>query len=372
MRLVAAVIAAAFAGTPLLSQTQTPVPTGKSEALITGGSLYVEEDMFLDGYIDGLNSDRNYTGGLGIQLNGRIAAVTMGRPLSVLDQAVALLGIPVRREHRQAERYQHSLMLTGVAFTPEDLDNPVPQAGDRPFSSLIALSGRTASVDTTGMMSWHSELTVGVLGTHVARNAQRWIHQQWRDRTGEATPVDPTPGWENQVSAGGEPTAMYTVGFERLLGQSGDRGAQPQNRLPAWWQVSWGASGSAGYYTQLAASATVRAGVIRNEFWTYRGNPMGNTNVGVGTWIQQHPLDANVFVTVRPRLVAYNALLEGQFRESAHTQPARPGVLDFETGLNLGYGRFSGTWILIAGRSPEFSGSDRWHTWASFFVSVQS
>lgn len=369
MRLLIVMIAVACVGTPLLSQT--PAPPGGAEPLVTGGAVYVEEDMFLDPYIDGLNSDRNYTGGLGIQLNGRIAAVTMGRPLSVLDRAVGMLGIPVYREHRQAERYQHSIMLSGVGFTPDSLNNPVPQPGDRPFSSLIALSGRTASVDTTGATSWYSELTVGVLGTHVARNAQRWIHQQWREKNGTDTPLDPTPGWVNQISAGGEPTAMYMVGFERLLGQSGDAGAQPQDRLPAWWQISWGGSGSVGYYTQLSASATVRAGVIRNEFWTYRGNPMGNTNVAFGDWLRRHPLDANVFMTVRPRLVGYNALLEGQFRESTHTQPARPGVLDFETGVNLGYGRVNATWIVIAGRSPEFRGTDRWHTWASFFVSVR-
>lgn len=138
MRLLTAVAVACLA-TPALSQT--PAQPG-SEPLVTGWALYVEEDMFLDPYIGGLNSDRNYTGGLGIQLNGRISAATMGQPLSLLDRAVGLLGIPVHREHRGAERYQHSIMLTGVAFTPGSLNKPVPQPEDRPFSSLIALSGR--------------------------------------------------------------------------------------------------------------------------------------------------------------------------------------------------------------------------------------
>lgn len=332
------------------------------DSLVSSVSFYVEEDLFL---VTGNNQDRHYTGGVGIQLSGRIAA-PFTRPLSVLD---ALSGMRLR--HRSGIDAGSSITVFGTGFTPDSLNTPDPLPQDRPYASLVGLSARTTSLDMRRTSAWTSELTVALLGTHVVHNAQAAVHRLTRKWNGKATPYDPE-GWSNQISEGGELTAMYAVQYERLL-------SQEPTGAPHRYDASAGLSAAVGYYTNVGGHVTTRLGIIRTPFYQFRSNPMGQANqAGLG-WLERKPIDLFVFGTLRPRFVLYNALLQGQFRDSRVTVPSssvRNVVTEFETGVSAGvmtpgFGAKL-TWVVLAGRTPEFAGpNERTHTWSSVFLTIQ-
>jgi len=329
--------------------------------MFTGGALYLEEDLF---YTPG-NQDRNYTGGGGIRLQGRWVEKSLYPVQRPFDR---LLGIP----ERVAET-RHGFLLSLTAFTPDSLNTRDPIHDDRPYSSLLAVS--TDRVAARGREAWATQLSIGVLGLRVAERAQRGIHC-WGGRPCETErPYDPI-GWRNQISDGGEPTALYRATYLRLLTES-PRGGDGQKAVNV--QTSARAGGSIGYYTGLDAGLTTRVGWIQTPFWAFTNTPLGSVNQRVddgGATDKRYELFW--YGSLRPRLVAYNALLQGQFRDSRVVIPAtnlERFVTEFDTGISVGMltpkVNASLTWVVIAGRTPEFLGPrERVHTWASVFLSL--
>ena len=188
---------------------------GSTSAKIEGVNLYVEEDLFL---FNSLNLDRNYTGGASLQFIGtgpsRMAEAVVGR----IDQGwMGLLG-----DEKDPHNWPFpigSVTLALTAFTPDSLAAFEPIPDDRPYASLLAVMGRQTYLSRDMDAAWHTELSVGVLGLHLARNLQRWIHKQNRASTGRETPRDPK-GWSHQVSDGGELTALYAATYERVVASS--------------------------------------------------------------------------------------------------------------------------------------------------------
>jgi hypothetical protein len=73
-----------------------------------------------------------------------------------------------------------------------------------------------------------------------------------------------------------------------------------------------------------------------------------------------------VFAGARPRLNIYNALLQGQFRDSVHTVDIRREQFEWDLGVSASILRLRLTWNVLAGRTPEFTGGQsRTHTWGS-------
>jgi len=199
--------------------------------------------------------------------------------------------------------------------------------------------------------SWTSELTVGALGLDAARAVQSFLHRTRRWMTGNPVPPDPR-GWPNQISDGGEPTALYRVAVDRRLAGAG---AGPLRKR---WQLTGGLEGSLGFQTTLAGTLTVRAGAFTTEFWEFAS---GILSPGLGRQVPAAARwEAFVFGAARPRVVAYNALLQGQFRSSVHTVRPRRVVGEWEGGLGLG-GPLGGYQVqmlvgLAQGRSTEWIG----------------
>jgi hypothetical protein len=199
------------------------------------------------------------------------------------------------------------------AFTPDSLNERAPLADDRPYASLTGIGVRVLSVDAANHRSaWTSELVVGMIGLNLARNAQTYIHRRLQNLPSKPEPYDPL-GWHNQISNGGEPTALYRLSYDRfVLGDPPTPGSHKN------FQVSAGASGSLGYYTTASANVGARLGWFVSEFWENAPSMSGNMNQSLGRNAHRgRRAELFAFVNVRPRLTLYNALLQGQFRRSA-------------------------------------------------------
>jgi len=368
-RYLPALAVAVLAGASAAGAQTAPTPTAGSsrvfeEALVTGLSLVHDND----GWPHPGNSfrDDNYSAGLEIRINGRVIRSSgLSRPLEGLDWLTR-----VNRLHARGTRRYHSAQLIGLAYTPDVLDSREPQRDDRPFASLAALSVRRTSVAAGGRDEvWSSELVVGMLGLDVARRVQTLLHRTRRWMTGNPTPVDPL-GWNNQISDGGEPTALYRVGYQqRLLGD-------PSGPARKHWQVVGALDGSVGYQTHASAALSARLGLFTSDFWEFSS---GLRSDGVG---RQQPVTSGVprwelfaFGTARPKVVAYNALLQGQFRNSVHTVRPRRVVGEWEGGVgaSVPFGTYHLQAVLqiAQGRSTEFvAPRARLYTWGTVLVMV--
>jgi hypothetical protein len=97
---------------------------------------------------------------------------------------------------------------------------------------------------------------------------------------------------------------------------------------------------------------------------------VGAQNLGSG---RHRPQDWEffMFAGVRPRLNVYNALLQGQFRDSVHTVGIKHATLEWDLGAAAFIPplRTQVSWNVLAGRTSEFKGgTPRTHTWGSIVV----
>ncbi|MBX2822912.1 MAG: lipid A deacylase LpxR family protein, partial [Rhodothermaceae bacterium] len=85
-----------------------------------------------------------------------------------------------------------------------------------------------------------------------------------------------------------------------------------------------------------------------------------------------------IFGGLTGRLVGYNALLQGQFKDSVYTLDANQlnrTILEFQVGpvisFPLSKSRRLGIGYLFSGRTAEFSGPfERTHSWGSLSITI--
>ena len=362
--LAAVLVAVCLSASSMQSQPALlPPPPGEpfDMGTLRALSFIAENDVF---WHLGRNQDRNYTGGFAFQASGSfVRKLRLDAPLNLVDRLTTL-----RATHDTMRRSYYTLMLVGTGFTPDSLNTPDVIRGERPYGSILGLTARRLSVDEASFdVAVTSELTVGLLGLPIARNLQTWLHRRLRG-PGKLTPYDPL-GWDNQISNGGELTALYRVQYERrLLGDPSGPGRKH-------FQLSGGGQLAAGYYTNATALLNTRLGWFNSNFWEFSpaATNAGAQNLGQGE--EKVPAwELFLFAGVRPRLIAYNALLQGQFRNSAYTIDAgdvNRAQLEWELGVGtyVPIIRSQLIWNAFAGRSAEFSGPfARTHTWGSFML----
>jgi hypothetical protein len=335
------------------------------DGTLTSLALFAENDVLFQ---LGHNQDRNYTGGFGFQFSGTfVRKLHLTAPLRLVDRLTTM-----ERAHESSPRRYYTMMLVGTGFTPDSLNTADPLPTDRPYGSIVGLSVRRLTVDNATFASaWSSELVLGVLGLHAARNVQTWLHRKLRAHSGELTPYDPL-GWANQISDGGEATALYRVTYERLL--AGDP-AGPGIRKHK--QLVGGAQATAGYYTNATLLSSARLGWFSSDFWEFSPGAMGIVQQNLGTGRHRKPEgEFFLFGGLRPRLIGYNALLQGQFKESKVTFSAgdiERLQMEWDFGaaafVPLGRAGLQFAWNFFAGRSAEFRGPEsRTHSWGSAFL----
>ncbi|MFT5684069.1 MAG: hypothetical protein ACI8RZ_005010 [Myxococcota bacterium] len=344
-------------------------------------TIFFEEDAAPPASLLGLNEDRNYTGGGALEINGDWIGTTpvVNWPLVATGLLLENRKWNLRDGHDQRGS---SLMIPLTAFTPDDLRSTVPVETDRPYSALVGMGWRSASASSTRGIAYSNEVMIGVLGLDGLGYfvQETVVHANARDcevYDPESTDCQPyrPEGWEFQISHGGEPTARVSYGrHQRLMAQEIDALSSDQDKV--WWtDLSTDAGLDLGYYTMLNGGVMGRLGRIHTPSWAFHSSPLRGANQAASTARSRLRWEAFVFAATRANLVGYNALLQGQFRESEHTFSAseiRRLVMQYDLGLSLGVGPVRLTSVLLQGRGPEFrSDTPRHHWWSAYHLTIQ-
>lgn len=283
-----AVLAAALILPPAGARAQDVfVRASAPEPQVSGVRIHVDNDLFA-----GRELDRDYTGGMAITLSGtaaRDAAVSLDPLLARLDDL---------SDTGSVANVRHAQQIGLVAFTPGDIVTGEAQPNDRPYASLLFLSNGRVRVDADDRGAWSSSLTVGVLGLAISENLHNAVH--------EAVGSESPRGYDHQISAGGEPTARYMLARHKLLF------ADPSGRV----DVKTTVQGSVGYLTEASAAISLRIGRFDTPWWSFA--PELADYIAAPTPVESLRLQPELYffagACIRAR--AYNAFLQGQFRDS--------------------------------------------------------
>jgi hypothetical protein len=249
--------------------------------------VQIDNDLFA-----GDNQDRDYTGGMSITISGeraRDGLLSLDPLLRRLDSLSA--------DDKDADvHYARQIGL--MAFTPGDTLVKEVQPDDRPYASLLFVSNGRVRVDADDRGAWTSSLTIGVLGLSVSERLHSAVHEL----VGSESPR----GYDHQISAGGEPTARYTLARQELWI------ADPSGHI----DVKTTLQGSVGFLTETSASISVRAGRFNSPWWGFAPELTDYMAAPVPTESYRGGRELYVFAGARVKARAYNAFLQGQFRDS--------------------------------------------------------
>ncbi|WP_185964473.1 lipid A deacylase LpxR family protein [Aliikangiella marina] len=324
----------------------------EDEPYDTGWALYVDNDLFAL-----RDSDKDYTGGISLTLAGKRAteyAFSLDPALNWVDKISGFSSF-----HDNGDRQLHSLEVGFTVFTPEVITEEAAQLDDRPYASLLFLSNTQESIDFENDAAYISSFSVGILGSKIISELQTQLHKT----LGSDEPV----GWENQISDGGELTARYSVAKQSLLhfDYQGDYNLE----------ISTTSQASIGYITAASWGLAARIGEFDTPWYSFR--PQFNdyseksaSLAGLNRQVEEFYFWGGFNIHAR----AYNAFLQGQFKDSNHTFDAsdmRILVADawvgvtkqFQTGWRLSY--------LLRGQSSEVKqgNADRSVVWGGLMIS---
>lgn len=193
-------------------------------------------------------------------------------------------------------------------YTPRRIGWRSPVHGDRPYASLLTVGRQRSTLDESGTRARQSSIAVGVLGSPLVASLQNRWHQLV-GYNGRAR------GWRHQISDGGEPTFLYSQQRHQLLrsgtredGEASDeRGALRRFADGIEFQTVSGYR--VGYRTEALVGAIARIGARTRPWWLIASD--GGAQAGDGG----EP-GAYAAAGATLRLVGYDALLQGQFRDS--------------------------------------------------------
>jgi hypothetical protein len=276
-----------FAGPP---QPEVPAVVESDAA---GIGITLDEHILTDP-----RRDQDFNGAGEVTLSGASAThagLFLVPSLDLIDRAWGFSSPASSSQYHSGDAFAAGLMI----FTPSDLTRSYPLPGDRPYASEFFMSYGKRYVSLASPVVYDSSLTFGILGLPWAASVQKGLH----DITGSTQPE----GWSHQISDGGEATASYSLARQSLLLQ--------RSNLDAKWTVA----GDLGTVTEASVALDMRYGRIASPWWAF--TPAENTYV-------QQPTPAappiardagpEIFAMFGARLKvrAYNAFLQGQFRNS--------------------------------------------------------
>ncbi|HEX7027709.1 MAG TPA: lipid A deacylase LpxR family protein [Gammaproteobacteria bacterium] len=315
-------------------------------------SVYFDNDL-----LTSPDKDRDYTGGLTAAFSGSAAKnhiFSIDGPLEYLNK---FLGVD-RAYNDNSNIALHAYEIGLEAFTPDNIKTKEPLFDDRPYASLVYISNTRQYFQPEKKVSWVTSLSVGLLGLNAVGELQNDLHDLFGSRRAE--------GWENQISEGGEPTFRYSVTRQKY-----------HNTGTLSIDFTSAARVSVGYLTEVSYGGGFRWGKIRSPWWKFNAdlNPHGVKEDPTPV-TASHRDELYCFAGVNLRLRLYNALLQGQFRDSAveydHEQLNRLilegwiGVTkEFSSGFRISY--------VVRRQSSEFKEglADRPFTWGGIIISYQ-
>lgn len=302
------------------------VPCG--EKAIDSWALSFDNDILVPS-----SRDQDYTYGVSISASGRGIAEGFGfihRPLSALNQRLGGF------DHGTSS-LNHSVEFGIYGFTPEDLSVAIPNQDDRPYASMLYLSAAQEQPGARENVVWRSALTIGVLGLEIAGQLQNEVHRQINSQIAE--------GWQHQVSAGGEPTARYSLARQTIWTLE-----NPNLEVKTSWL------GSLGYITEVGYGTSLRFGRIATRWQSY--NPeltqyREQASQAIAGKCQQ---ERYVVVGAAVKFRAYNAFLQGQFRHSEVTYSSSElehGIIEAWVGYTHAFANGYRISYLLRGHSSE-------------------
>jgi hypothetical protein len=302
---------------------------GQQDGGDAGWALFMDNDA-----LTARTGDHDYTGGLALTLAGdRVRHWPMS-----LDPALGWINRRLLADADGALE-SHALQVSMLTFTPRALDRAGPTPGDRPYASIVYVANSRTTVMPDARTAYQSSLAVGMLGLDAAEATQRTLHR--------AVGAEVPQGWDHQVAEGGEPTARYTLARMRLRAfGAGGHGTH--------FELKDSVAGSAGYLTEASAALTLRWGRIHTPWWGFlpeRAEYMVEpAPVFGGSAAPGEPRELYVWAGAKVRARAYNAFLQGQFRDSDLTYDfadTRPLIGELWAGVTgeLGAG-YRLSWVL--------------------------
>jgi hypothetical protein len=286
---------------PILASPAWADHDASAEAYNSGWSFQFDNDLFAGG-----SRDQDYTGGFAVTLSGRRAQEyrwTPDRLRSWADELIGLKNFTREREHFSV----HALEWGAALFTPNDISSSIANANDRPYASLFFLNSTEQSIIPIRKLSIKSGLTIGFLGLGVAESVQRGIHSSLGSQKPE--------GWRDQISDGGEPTAKYSLSFQKAAYQR-----QYSNGLAQ--EINWTGKADLGFTTGVGVGLNWRFGRINTPWWTFNPHQSEFFNLGgnVSSGKNDGPRINERYIYAGSTLNynVYNAFVQGQFRSSAN------------------------------------------------------
>jgi len=307
----------------------------------SGWSIFLDQDFLAIKPGDSATDDHNYTMGVGLSNSGTSNSKgILASSRNWLDENIMIY---TNTPFASIES-MHTTSYGMSVYTPDNLENKNVIEGDRPYASLLYISNTKMTAYINGE-STETTLMVGVLGLDVAKEIQQFAHNELNFST-----EDPL-GWGNQISDGGEVTALYTIEKKKLISN-----CYAANKAGS--DISYTMSADVGYMVNAAIGMDFRWGYIGTPYYLHSSTPVSNYNYyscyGCRTY------DNYLFLNFRLRAIVYNALLQGQFRDSRLTIDSRDiENIGFEASLGWVYS-LSPEWKLtysINYKSNEFKGS---------------
>jgi hypothetical protein len=280
-------------------------------------AISLDNDLFVPA-----GKDRDFTAGLALTYTG-CAGVKYWQGLD--DGLAALDDLHgLGASGHEASQVTPSIEIGSYGFTPDNIEARDVQQDERPYASLLYLSASRIYQATSGRDAWTSAITLGVLGADVFEGAQDGVHH--------VTGSDKPRGWDHQISDGGELTLRYQTAYHQYWNIS-----SPSVELKTTY------FGSVGYLTEGGIALSTRSGRISSP--DYRFNPelisYGErvNDVAAAPYAGR---ESYFWGGVALKARAYNAFLQGQFRDSDHTLHAselRPLLAEAWIGYTLSFSR---------------------------------
>jgi hypothetical protein len=268
------------------------VPIAVSAASVNDGfdglRLQFDNDLFA-----GQEQDEDYTGGLALTLSGeraREGLLSLDGILGLIDGHVTPPAVGTRTYFARQFGF--------MAFSPADITASAALQNDRPYASMVFASNGRLRVSPDRQTAWFSSMTFGVLGLSLSESIHNGVHS--------LVGSPKARGYSHQISAGGEPTARYTVAHQRLWF------ANPAGTL----DVKTTVQGSIGSLTEASAAVSMRYGMFGTSWWSAAPELTDYLAAPVPTGRDWARPDIYLFAGVRVKARAYNAFLQGQFRDS--------------------------------------------------------
>lgn len=309
-------------------------------------AIAFDNDILVPGH-----RDQDYTYGINFTQTGSHvgnAKFSLNRPLVTLDNWLDLK----RNSISTQETFSRELGLFG--FTPEDITLHKANPDDRPYASLIYLSSSREQVDLVENLAWKSTLTIGLLGAGLVGELQNVAHQ--------GTAGKEAKGWDNQISEGGELTGRYLIARQQYFESGSDN-----------LEIKSTAQASIGYLTETSWSLSMRAGQIHSP-WSSFNPELASYGEKSSYSSNAKPVDERYFwagVAIKAR--AYNAFLQGQFRDSPVSyehHELRPILLEAWVGYTFAFKQGYRISYVLRGHSSEIErgAGDRNLLWGGIIV----